>query len=180
MKKFLFVRVALVLLLASIIYGSFFSSNSDFKAYAVPPAPGFLGSHTCASSEGSGWYATSCCWKEVVSKFGVPYERVACQTCVTYYFPIATGFECRDVYYPITKPGVDPIFDPLGGAVFLGGPNILPFDLRDILTMAENQSYSVSVRHGPTTDTITIEIPKSLSNSIVNHTNLNRTATGLK
>jgi hypothetical protein len=43
-----------------------------------------------------------------------------------------------------------------------------PIELRDILSIPENQSYSVSVRHGPVSDTIMIEIPKALSSSILN------------
>jgi len=68
---------------------------------------------------------------------------------------------------------------PLDGGVGPVGPNILPFDLRDILTIPENQSYSISVRHGPISDTIMIEIPKALSSSILNQSNVNQTATGL-
>jgi hypothetical protein len=42
------------------------------------------------------------------------------------------------------------------------------FNLEDILTIPENQSFSISVRHGPTSDTIMMEIPKALSSSILN------------
>jgi hypothetical protein len=48
-----------------------------------------------------------------------------------------------------------------------------PIKLGDILSIPENQSYSVSVRHGPTSDTIMIEIPRALSDAI-----LNQSATG--
>jgi hypothetical protein len=43
-----------------------------------------------------------------------------------------------------------------------------PIELGDILSIPENQSYSLSVRHGPTSDTIMIEIPKALSDAILN------------
>jgi hypothetical protein len=43
------------------------------------------------------------------------------------------------------------------------------FDLRDILTLPENQSFSVSVQHGPISDTIMIEIPKALSSAMLNN-----------
>jgi hypothetical protein len=174
MKIFL-VTGALVLL-SSLVFGSFFSSNFVFKAYAQqPPASGFHTAGACGYSYGSNWSAESCCWKEGGR---VSPEYTVCQTCFTYSHPFH-AFNCGFPYTPFTLPGSGPITGPLGGGVVLGSPNILPFDFRDILTMPENQSYSVSVQHGPNSDTIKIEIPKALSNSILNQTNLNQTTTGL-
>jgi hypothetical protein len=173
MKKIFLVTVALVLF-SSLVYGSFFSSNSVFKASAAPPDPNF-GTGACVYGKTSNFDATSCCWKEggIVSP-----EYTVCQTCITYWWPVLV-YECRERYTPFTLPGSGPITGPLDGGVVLGSQNILPFDLRDILTMPENQSYSVGVQHGPNSDTIKIEIPKALSNSILNQTNLNQTTTGL-
>ena len=161
-KKLL--AVSLVLVLTGLVFGSL-SSNSMFKAYALPPADGF-GSGACAESHGRGFHAMSCCWKEggIVSP-----EYVVCQTCFDITWP-TFAFECNPTYTPYIHPGSGPITGPLDGGVGLGNPNILPFDLRDILTMPENQTYSISVQHGPNSDTIKIEIPKALSNSILNQT----------
>jgi hypothetical protein len=41
--------------------------------------------------------------------------------------------------------------------------------LEDILTIPENQSISVSVEHGPNSDTIMLEIPKALSSAMLNN-----------
>jgi hypothetical protein len=51
-----------------------------------------------------------------------------------------------------------------------GCPEGLNLGLKDILTIPDNQSFSVGVQHGPTSDTIMIEIPKALSSSILNQT----------
>lgn len=42
------------------------------------------------------------------------------------------------------------------------------FDLGDILTIPENESFSISVQHGPSSDTIMIEIPEALSSAMLN------------
>jgi hypothetical protein len=42
------------------------------------------------------------------------------------------------------------------------------FDWEDLLTIPENQSFSVSVKHGPISDTIMIELPKALSGAMLN------------
>jgi hypothetical protein len=199
--------LALPLFLVPLVYGSVYNTSSQYEAYAVPPNPNFAGG-ACGYSAGYGWEAQSCCWTEggIVSP-----KVVKCQTCVMFTFPIFT-FDCEPEYTPFTLPPpgvtgpfggtVDPtpfilpprgVTGPLGGAVGPVGPNILPFNLRDILTLPENQSYSISVQHGPNSDTIMIEIPKvlsssilnqtnvsqMLSSSILNQTNVNQTATGL-
>jgi hypothetical protein len=163
-KKLL--AVSLVFVLTALVFGSFLSSNFVFKAYAQPPAPGFGSGASCADSAGINFWAESCCWKEggIVSP-----EYWVCQTCFTFHYPIIVQ-DCGPTYTPFTHPGSGPITGPLDGGVVLGSQNILPFDLRDILTMPENQTYSISVQHGPNSDTIKIEIPKALSNSILNQT----------
>jgi hypothetical protein len=39
---------------------------------------------------------------------------------------------------------------------------------KDLITIPENQSLSLSVKHGPTSDTIMIEVPKALSSALMN------------
>jgi hypothetical protein len=42
-------------------------------------------------------------------------------------------------------------------------------DLSDLLKIPENQSLSISVRHGQDSDTIMIDIPKALSSAMLNN-----------
>lgn len=42
------------------------------------------------------------------------------------------------------------------------------FDIRDIITLPDNQSFSISVEHGLNSDTIKMDIPKALSAKILN------------
>jgi hypothetical protein len=189
--------LALPLFLVPLVYGSVYNTSSLYEAYAAPRHPNF-GTGACGYSYGPNWSYQSCCWKEggIVSP-----EYIVCQTCSYHYIPHLDPLPielCGDLYTPqnppftLPPPGVtgplggtvDPtpfilpprgVTGPLGGAVGPVGPNILPFNLRDILTLPENQSYSISVQHGPNSDTIRIEIPKTLSSSI-----LNQTATGFE
>jgi hypothetical protein len=87
-KKLL--AVSLVLVLTALVFGSFLSSNFLFKAHAQPSAPGF-GNGGCAESQGTGFTALSCCWKEggIVSP-----EYWVCQTCLDITWP-TYAFECN-------------------------------------------------------------------------------------
>jgi hypothetical protein len=97
------------------------------------------------------------------------------------YQPANASIDIRDIctVSPALCRGIEPRtieLDPCIPRPWLcyGVPKDMPFpgpvELRDILSIPENQSYSVSVRHGPVSDTIMIEIPKALSSSILNQT----------
>jgi hypothetical protein len=139
---------------------------------------------------------SKCCWEE--DDLYNPGKKVFfCQTCATNKNTGATDcnpLESYDFEFPKPTPPLSPGGVPPDGGV---GPNLFPFDLRDILNLPENATYSIGVKHGPISDTIIIEIPKALSklilnqtatmfeipktlsNSILNQTNVNQTATGL-
>jgi hypothetical protein len=171
-----FVFIALPVLLAPIVYGSVYSSNYGFEACAVPPDPNRLNGQCLFISTPSG-DVSKCCWEE--DDLYNPGKKVFwCQNCATNRNTGETDcnpIESYDFGFPKPTPPLSPGGVPPDGGVGPVGPNILPFDLRDILNFPENASFSIGVRHGPISDTIMIEIPKALSSSI-----LNQTATGFE
>lgn len=171
-----FVFLALPILLAPIVYGSLFNPPSEFEACAVPPDPN-RGNGRCISIDTSTGTVSECCWVEE-DLFNPGEEVFWCQTCAYNRNTHETDclpLESHDWEFPKPTPPLSPGGVPQDGGVGPVGPNILPFDLRDILNFPENASFSIGVRHGPISDIIMIEIPKALSNSI-----LNQTATGFE
>lgn len=168
-------RIILSLTISSLLVGSIYTLSSDIVVYAAKKDRVYSAQH-CEFADTNGNNkvdASQCCASYIDAKTGESGE--ICQTC---FLSEADG-SARECWSSDTpgrgaQPG-GPVTGPLGGAVSPMSPNILPFDLRDILNLPENVTFSIGVEHGPNSDTIRIEIPKTLSSSI-----LNQTATGFE